>query len=53
MATAAFNKTNFFTSNLDLNLRKNLVKCCFWSRFSYGTETWTVQKVDQKYVGCF
>jgi len=38
MATTAFNKTNFFTSNLDLNLRKNLVKCCIWSRFLYGTE---------------
>jgi hypothetical protein len=53
MATAAFNKTNFFNSDLELNLSKNLVKCCIWSRFLYGTETWTVQKVDQKYLGSF
>jgi hypothetical protein len=27
MAKAAFNKKRIFTSKLDLNLRKNLVKC--------------------------
>jgi hypothetical protein len=32
MAKAAFNnKKNLFTSNLDLNLRKKLVKCYIWS----------------------
>jgi hypothetical protein len=32
MAKAAFNKRkNFFTSKLDLNLRKKLVKCYIWS----------------------
>jgi len=46
MATSAFNKTFFFTRDLDLNLRKNVIKCCIWSRFLDGTETWTVQKVD-------
>jgi hypothetical protein len=25
---AAFNKKDFFTSKLELNLRKNLMKCC-------------------------
>jgi len=32
MKKAAFNnKTNLFISKLDLNLRKELVKCCIWS----------------------
>jgi hypothetical protein len=32
MAKAAFNKKkNLFTSTLDLNLRKKLVKCYIWS----------------------
>jgi hypothetical protein len=40
MAKAAFNKTkNLFTSKLDLNLRKKLVKCYIWSMALYGAET--------------
>ena len=31
MAKAAYNKKNLFTSKLDLNLRKKLVKCYVWS----------------------
>jgi hypothetical protein len=31
MAKAAFNKKTLFTSKLDLNLRKKLVKCYTWS----------------------
>jgi hypothetical protein len=32
MAKAAFSKTKaLFSSELDLNLRKKLVKCCIWS----------------------
>jgi hypothetical protein len=31
MAKAAFNKKTLFTSRLDLNLRKKLVKCYIWS----------------------
>ena len=42
MAKAAFNKKKktLFTSKLDLNLRKKLVKCCIWSMAFYGAETW-------------
>jgi hypothetical protein len=48
MAKAAFNKKkNFFTSKLDLNLRKKLVKYYIWSIALYGAETWTLRKVDQ------
>jgi hypothetical protein len=51
MAKAAFNKKkNLFTSKLDLNLRKKLVKCYIWSIALYGAETWTLRKVDQKYL---
>jgi hypothetical protein len=42
-----------FTSKLDLNLRKKLVKCYIWSRVLYGVETWTLRKVKQKYLGSF
>ena len=47
---AAFNKkkTDLFTSKLDLNLRKKLVKCYIWSMALYGAETWTLRATDQK-----
>jgi hypothetical protein len=46
MAKAAFyKKKNLFTSKLDLNFRKNLVKCYIWSIDLYGAETWTLQKI--------
>jgi hypothetical protein len=51
MAKAAFNKTKtHVTSKLDLNLREKLVKCYIWSIALCGAETWTLGKVDQKYV---
>jgi hypothetical protein len=54
MAKAAFNKKKtLFTSNLDLNLRRKLVKCYIWSIAFYGAETWTLRKVDQKYLESF
>jgi hypothetical protein len=54
MAKAAFNKKkNLFTSKLELNLRKKLVKCYIWSIALYGAETWTLRKIDQKYLESF
>jgi hypothetical protein len=53
MAKAAFNKKTVFTSNLDLELRKKLVKCYIWSIDFYGAETWTLRKLDQKYLEMF
>jgi hypothetical protein len=45
MAKAAVNKKKaFFTSTLDLDLRKKLVKCCIWSIYLYGVEVWTLWK---------
>ena len=49
MAKAAFNnKKNHFTSKLDLNLRKKLVKCYVWSMALCGAETWTLRATDQE-----
>jgi hypothetical protein len=54
MAKEAFNKKkNIFTSKLDLNLRKKLVKCYISSVALYGAEMWTLRKVDQKYLDSF
>jgi hypothetical protein len=54
MAKAAFNKKRaLFTSKMDLELRKKLVKCYIWSVALYGTETWALRAVDQKHLGSF
>ena len=54
MAKAAFNKKkNLFSSKLDLNLRKKLVKCFVWSMAVYGAETWTLWAADQKRLESF
>jgi len=42
-----------FTSTLDLELRKKLVKCYIWSIALYGAETWTLRPVDQKHLESF
>ena len=48
MAKATFNKKKtLFTSKLDLNLRKKLVKCYIWSMALYGAETWTLRAADR------
>jgi hypothetical protein len=54
MAKAAFNKKRtLFTSTLDLELRRKLVKCYVWSIPLYGAETWTLRAVDQKHLESF
>jgi hypothetical protein len=54
MAKAAFNKKwNLFTSILDLELRKKLVKCYGWSIALYGAETSTLRAIDQKHLESF
>jgi hypothetical protein len=35
---------------MEINLRKELVKCHIWSIALYGAEIWTLRKVDQKYL---
>ena len=53
MAKAAFNKKAVFSSTLDLELRKKLVKCYIWSKALYGAETGTFRAVDQKHLESF
>ena len=54
MERAALNKKqNLFTSKLDLNLRKKLVKCYVWGMAVYGAETWTLRATDQKRLDNF
>ena len=51
MAKVAFNKKRvLFSSTLDLELRKKLVKCYIWSIALYGAETWTLRAIDQKHL---
>jgi len=46
---AEFNKKKtLFTSKLEFNLKKEPVKCYIWSIALYGTETWTLRRVDKK-----
>jgi len=54
MAKATFNKKRaLFTSALDLELRKKLLKCYIWGIALYGAETWTLWAVDQKHLESF
>jgi len=46
-ANAFSKKKTLFTSILDLNLRKKLIKCYIWSMALYGAETWTLRAADQ------
>jgi hypothetical protein len=54
MAKAGFNKKKtLFTSKLDLNLRKKLVKCYIWNMAFCDAEIWTLRAADQKYLESF
>jgi hypothetical protein len=51
MANAAFNKKKaLFTSKMDFEVRKKLVKCYIWSIALNGAETCTLQEEDQKHT---
>ena len=50
MPTTFNKKMALFTSTLDLELRKKLVKCYVWSVALYGAETWTLRTVDWKHL---
>jgi len=54
MAKATFSKKKtLFTSKLDLNLRKKLIKFYIWSMASYGAETCTLRAAYQIYPESF
>jgi hypothetical protein len=51
MAKAAFNKKRVhFTSKVDLELRKKIVKCYIWSIALYGAETLSLGALDQEHL---
>jgi hypothetical protein len=41
------------TSNLNIKLKKKLVMCYDWSIALYGSETWTLSKLERKYLESF
>jgi hypothetical protein len=54
MVKAAFNKKRaLFTSKMDLELKKKLVKCYIWSIPLYCAETWTFRAADKEHLGSF
>ena len=51
IAKAAFNRRRaLFTSTLDLDLRKKLLRNYIWSKVLYVAEIWTLLAVDQKHL---
>jgi hypothetical protein len=46
-------RKGLFPLEIDLNLSKKLVKCYIWSTALYGAVTWTLRKLDQKYLESF
>ena len=53
-AKEAFKMANFLsTSALEVKLKNKLVKIYIRSTALCGAETWTLRKVDQKYLGSF
>lgn len=54
-ARCAFQKRkSLLTSgNIDLKIRKNLLKIYVWSVAFYGSETWTIRKAEEKKILAF
>ena len=51
IAKEVFNrKMSLLTSKLNIELKKKLVRCYVWSIVLYGSETWTLKKLEQKYL---
>jgi hypothetical protein len=46
-------KKVLFNNKLNFNLRKKLVKFYIWVAALCGAETWTLRKLDQKYLESF
>ena len=54
IAKEVFNrKISLFTSKLNTELREELVRGYVWSIALYGSETWTLRKLEQKYLESF
>ena len=54
IAKEAFSRKMFLlTSKLNIELKKKLVRCYVWSTALCGSETWTLKKLEQKYLESF
>ena len=54
IAKAAFNRNiSLLISKLNIELGKKLVRCYIWSVALYASETWTLRKLEQKYLERF
>ena len=54
IAKEAFNrKMSLLTSQLSIELKKKFVRCYVWSFVLYGSETWTLRKLEWKYLQSF
>jgi hypothetical protein len=54
IAKEAFNrKICHLASKLNIELNKKLVRCYVWSIVLYGSETWTLRKLERKYLKSF
>jgi hypothetical protein len=50
----AFNrKISLLSSKLNIELRKKFVRCYVWSIALYGSETWTLSKLEWEYLDSF
>jgi hypothetical protein len=50
----AFNtKMSLLTSKLNIELKQKLVRCYVWRIALYGSETWTLRKLERKYLESF
>lgn len=43
----------FTSRNIDIKIRKNLLKVYVWSVALYGSETWTVRNAEEKKILAF
>jgi hypothetical protein len=50
---SSFQQKDCFHQQIGLKLKKKLAKCYICSIALYGAETWTLRKVDQKYLESF
>ena len=54
IAKEVFNrKMSLLTSKMNIELKKKLVRCYVWSIALYGSETWTLRKLERKYLESF
>jgi hypothetical protein len=54
MVKEAFNrKISLSTSKLNIELGNKLVICYVWNIALYGSENWTLRKLERKYLGTF